>query len=175
MGHFQVVFCPCVKLSLMKMCSAYGFIFIQIKLFFIWKVSTRTCCKIEAQSTSEMANWAATKLLQTALSTATNSSHVCQDVSTHLTLEHPSRFCWTAPSPSSFWHLQLYCNVLVCMIWFIPTTLCNHICLLLLIFDGLHVCCSFDFLVCHHITGQFWFTTMQIHHKKNLAGCLEIA
>ena len=93
-----------------------------------------------------MANWAATKLLQTALSTATNSSHVCQDVSTHLTLEHPSRFCWTAPSPSSFWHLQLYCNVLVCMIWFIPTTLCNHICLLLLIFDGLHVCCSFDFL-----------------------------
>lgn len=115
MGHFQVVLCPCVKLSVMKMCSAYGFIFIQIKLFFIWKVSTRTCCKIEAQSTSEMANWAATKLLQTALSTATNSSHVCKGVSTHLTLEHPSRFCWTAPSSFSLWHLQLYCNVLVCM------------------------------------------------------------
>jgi len=62
-----------------------------------------------------MAYSATTKHLQTALSAATNSCHVCQDISIHLHLEHPPGFWWTASSPSALWHLQLYCNVGVCM------------------------------------------------------------
>ena len=39
------------------------------------------------------------------LPTATNSCHVCQDISAHILLEHPPKFWWAAPSPSVFWYL----------------------------------------------------------------------